>query len=403
MKKVLSLVLAAMMVLAMGVTAFAATDDYATDPLYPYGWDGAMAGASLANTDFKLLTDATTNSASIEPNAANSKAFVYLNTATGTLGDAFAAATAAKEANVEGVKLTAKVTEGKEYVSSIALATADEYADALPDDQYGILIKFKDYFDISKATVKVELTVKSKRGSTLMEKTTVTIKLDNKTPVATIWAEGNTADPPTVNIGSKTGTALTTNVTNFKYSNQNKDFAIKDLVKFQKGIDTDSKGQNSIAGVDFKDIEFFELNADLFSYSVKMSEQGKMSLDFDQKVNKPIARAVDPDVELTFFNFNARPSFDFTGTAEIYLPDEDVEYYLYEITEDGNLASVRGAKLNEDGDAITFKTRTLGCYVLSDAPLELDVDEPSTDVDAPSTDKENPGTGAAVVAVAAAL
>ena len=390
MKKVLALVLAAMMVLAMGVTAFAA-DDYASEPLYAYPVN--PTGGSAAIED----------SATIKTNASGSKAFLVL----GTL-DTWKEGTPADDADVEGVKLTAKVTEGKEYVSSIALATQDDYDDGKLEYQ-GILIKFKDYFDVDKATIKMELSIKSKRGATLMDKITVTVRLDNKTPVATIYGETNDADNGTVQVGNK---SFTEAEASYKYSNSNKDFTIKNLVKFQDAIgDVAVDGiKNNIAAVDFKSgVEYLELNADLFSFSVKMSEQGKLALDFDQKAIKEIAREVDPDTELTFFNFNARPDFDFTGTAYVYLPDEDVEYYLYEVDEDGVVKEVRGASLNDDGDAIEFKTRTLGSYILADAELDLDYlnQEPADDTTEPEapvdTDKENPGTGAAVVAIAAAL
>lgn len=374
MKKVLSLVLAAMMVMAMGVTAFAA-DDYATDPLYIKENHGNW--------------DKITDSGTINPNNSNSKAFMQL------FADVGYEEVVDSESYVEGVKLTAKVTEGKEYVSSVEIATEDEYYDDGVDDKYGILVKFKDYFDIDKATVKMDLTIKSKRGATLMDKVSVTIKLDNKTPAIEI-------DTKTVSDGVSDA--------NYKFSNDGADFTIKDMVKFQDNIET-VVPKNTIAGVDFKaGIEYLELNADLLSFSVKMSEQGKMALDFDQKAIKEIAREVDPDTELTFFNFNAYPTFDFTGTASIYLPDEDVEYYLYEVDEDGVVKEVRGASLSDDGDAIEFKTRTLGRYILADAELDLDylnqepADEETTEPEAPvDTDKENPGTGAAVVAIAAAL
>lgn len=391
MKKVLSLVLAAMMVMAMGVTAFAA-DDYASDPLYAAFYD-------KDSTETSKWTRPTDDSLTIKTNDAASKAFVWL--VTSETGEP--SASYALESDVDDVKLTAKVTEGKEYVSSVELATEDDYNDG-SDDHYGILIKFKDYFDIDKETIKIDLTIKSKRGSTLMDTVTVTVRLDNKTPVLEI--DDNSLDMAVSNGDGKT----LTDIDSYKFSNDGADFTIKDLVDFQDQIEA-VNNKNTIAGVDFKaGIEYLELNADLFSFSVKMSEQGKMALDFDQKAIKEVAREIDPDVELTFFNFNARPDFDFTGTAEIYLPDEDVEYYLYEVDEDGVVKEVRGASLNDDGDAIEFKTRTLGSYILADAELDLDylnqepADEETTEPEAPvDTDKENPGTGAAVVAIAAAL
>ncbi|MEG1869483.1 MAG: hypothetical protein RR205_01390, partial [Oscillospiraceae bacterium] len=72
------------------------------------------------------------------------------------------------------------------------------------------------------------------------------------------------------------------------------------------------------------------------------------------------------------------------------------------------------AKLNDDGDALVFKTRSLGSYVLSDGELDANAavgdkddtttDENGTTGDTDNSNKPNPGTGSSdFVGVAAGL
>ena len=102
------------------------------------------------------------------------------------------------------------------------------------------------------------------------------------------------------------------------------------------------------------------------------------------------------DVDFDVIDFKGAPEFDFTQTVTYAIADEDVEYFVYEIV-DGKPVAVK-AKLNDDKDALVWKTRTLGTYIVTDDEIEAASAETETD------DKENPETGSAdFVNVAVAL
>ena len=97
---------------------------------------------------------------------------------------------------------------------------------------------------------------------------------------------------------------------------------------------------------------------------------------------------------MDFLTFEGNPTFNKNGTAYIYA-DEDA--FIYEVTADG-AKEIKGLKWDEDYEAWTFKTRSLGAYVISDK--ELDLDEINTELDdkdeaSSTTDggKKNPDTG----------
>ena len=92
---------------------------------------------------------------------------------------------------------------------------------------------------------------------------------------------------------------------------------------------------------------------------------------------------------IDFVNFEFESSFNKNGTAYIYA-DEDA--YIYEVTADG-AKEIKGLKWDEDYEAWTFKTRTLGSYAISD--VELDEKTKTEDDTSSTTDggKENPDSG----------
>ena len=92
---------------------------------------------------------------------------------------------------------------------------------------------------------------------------------------------------------------------------------------------------------------------------------------------------------IDFVNFEFEPSFNKNGTACIYA-DEDA--YIYEVTADG-AKEIKGLKWDEDYEAWTFKTRTLGSYAISD--VELDEKTKTEDDTSSTTDggKENTDSG----------
>ena len=95
---------------------------------------------------------------------------------------------------------------------------------------------------------------------------------------------------------------------------------------------------------------------------------------------------------IDFITFEKAPRFNKIGTAYIYA-DEDA--YIYEVTADG-AKEIKGLEWDEDYEAWTFKTRTLGAYAISDVELdEKTVTEDKTDESSKTDDgvKENPDTG----------
>ena len=92
---------------------------------------------------------------------------------------------------------------------------------------------------------------------------------------------------------------------------------------------------------------------------------------------------------IDFVNFEGKPSFNKTGTLYIYAAEDS---FIYEVTKDG--AKAIKAEWDEDYEAWTFKTRTLGSYAISDVELdEKTVTEDKNESSKPETGKENPDTG----------
>ena len=92
---------------------------------------------------------------------------------------------------------------------------------------------------------------------------------------------------------------------------------------------------------------------------------------------------------IDFINFVKTPSFNKNGTVYIYA-DEDA--YIYEVTADG-AKEIKGLKWDEDYEAWTFKTRTLGSYAISDVELTEKTETEDKDDTTPDGGKENPDTG----------
>ena len=356
MKKLLALALAAMTVLAMGVTAFAETDvpnppedDFSVE-------DIALASAiekSKENSDQLFIR-------------------IYYKPSANEW-------VPADDGDLEDVKMSAKVTDGKSYVKDISLEELED-GDTIenelgnpvfPTYQYAVVIDLKDYYDVSKETIKFEITLKSDRGRTL-DKQSYTYKLNNTDGLIKVSELNNKGVG--VDLNSR-GDEVSIDYTDFTAQNIGSEYFAANVI-------------------DFEDVEYLELSADYFSFGVKMSDQGKLPMAYNAKVDKTVARMFDDRAELVFINFPGRPTFDFTGTASVYLPDEDEDWWLYEIDEDGDLTEVR-TSLSDDDDALEFKTRTLGCYVLSDYELDEDYfdDDVKDDPKDEPADKPTGGSG----------
>ena len=135
------------------------------------------------------------------------------------------------------------------------------------------------------------------------------------------------------------------------------------------------------------DIEFGD---DTALFTVDVTGQGNLNLAWNVDFNKEFAGMYDY-ANIDFVNFEGKPSFNKTGTLYIYA-DEDS--FIYEVTEDG--AKAIKAEWDEDYEAWTFKTRTLGAYAISDVELDEKTEtEDKKDDSSSTTDggKTNPDTG----------
>lgn len=158
------------------------------------------------------------------------------------------------------------------------------------------------------------------------------------------------------------------------------------------GGDVLESGKTGIVAFDKEageiDIEFGDETA---LFTVDVTGQGKLNLAWNTDFNKEVAD-LDKSANMDFVTFEGTPSFNKNGTLYIYA---DKDTYLYEIV-DGKLVAV-DAEYDEDYEAWSFKTRTLGAYVISDKELEeqviTDGDEDASSSTTEDGGKENPDTG----------
>ncbi len=158
------------------------------------------------------------------------------------------------------------------------------------------------------------------------------------------------------------------------------------------GGDVLESGKTGIVAFDKEageiDIEFGDETA---LFTVDVTGQGKLNLAWNTDFNKEVAD-LDKSANMDFVTFEGTPSFNKNGTLYIYA---DKDSYLYEIV-DGKLVAV-DAEYDEDYEAWSFKTRTLGAYVISDKELEeqviTDGDEDASSSTTEDGGKKNPDTG----------
>ncbi len=172
-----------------------------------------------------------------------------------------------------------------------------------------------------------------------------------------------------------------------------------------------------VVAKDVKGTAVFNLGDDAAYFTVKMISEEKVVINLSQKFDKTIDNEYNEhDADVDFYNFKGT-SDEFTKKGELVIPaDEDT--FIYEVV-DGELVAVE-AEYVEDYKVGNYKkvdgwmieTDELGYYVVADE--ELVVAEEEVEVEAPVVEdnKANPETGAndfvgaavalAVVSVAAA-
>ena len=134
-------------------------------------------------------------------------------------------------------------------------------------------------------------------------------------------------------------------------------------------------------------------------FTVKMIPEEKVIFNFSQAYDKKIDKAYNEyDADLSFYNFKGTKDA-FTKTGELFIPADD-ETFIYEIV-DGKLVEVEAEYVEDykvDGfsekDGWVIETKELGYYVVADEELVVAEEEVEAEPEV-EADKANPETGAA--------
>ncbi len=166
-----------------------------------------------------------------------------------------------------------------------------------------------------------------------------------------------------------------------------------------------AKGDKGTAIFDFEDEAYF---------TVKMVSEEAVVFNFETlNYVKAIEKAFDYEADYTTYNFKGE-SDKFVRTGELFIPAKD-DTFIY--AWDGEeLVEIEAEYVEDykiggmDKDGWVIETNELGYYVVADVEVEIEAEE--VEESKPSTDKVNPETGAndfvgaavalAVVSVAAA-
>lgn len=376
MKKILSAVLAAAMVLSMGVMAFAAD----------YTWGSGSTGNAPVDVDGLYFK--------------NIMRVVHAN------GDP------AEQVNAGNNDYT--FTPGDDLYFPI-MKTADDnnYANVI-DKNWSINIKANDF--VEKASFYTLEENKNKPwGGTVSaaEDGYVFVKveiaddydnLDSSTVNFYMYLANNKTKKQSNRVDVKYGfDNIVENYVDFDFTND-ADHAAKWVVK---------KNEKGRAVFDFDDGVYF---------SVNMVSEEKVILNLSQAYDKDIDREYNEyDADLSFYNFKG-DNDSFIKTGELFIPSAKENKYIYEVI-DGELVEVDAEynsayKVANVGSkkGYVIETKELGYYVVADEELivsdeDIDLDDDTTS--APVEDnKVNPPMGAndfvgaavalAVVSVAAA-
>lgn len=415
MKKFVSMALATAMIASLGsITAFAKDDEYAKYNDITIERTTSVVGDGYLYIPLRIKGDKLNSSA---PSGVDTGAWYYIGDGNEDIGKHIIDMDNIKD--FEDMKLKVTITSGKDYVKSCELTEIDDddfqnFGSGSTDKHwngvYAIAIELEDFYEADTLNIKGTAKIQKNTGSTI-DDYDFNYKIKNTSSDNIVRVDNNEIQSAPDNLWIDKG-------------NHSKGVKGLEVDDDEVTITYPDFGGNV---VDFKKgIEMLYLEGEEWNYEVKMSDQGKVALKFDNDTHKSIVRSFDEDADLTFFNFPGNPKFDFTGTMTVTLPDENEEYYLYQIDEDGDLTKIN-ARLNDDEDALEFKTRELTSYVLSDmeydkssndaddenddvvvddnagAPIEGDAAAPSDDKNIPSTGSEDfVGVAVALAAVSAA-
>ncbi len=151
-----------------------------------------------------------------------------------------------------------------------------------------------------------------------------------------------------------------------------------------------------------KNVTFSFADVDAY-FNVRLEDQADVNMHYTTKAIKSIVQA-NEDADLSFLQFNGNPTFDFNGTLTYNVVDNDKDWYLYEVNSENKLVKTK-AEYNKEEGTLTLKTKTLSSYVVSDKELKAVAVSDSTSINTtPNKTDKNPSTGSVdFVNVAVAL
>ncbi len=416
MKRVLSVLMAGALTVAMAIPALAADTAFVNDEAY--NGDGEMivgAGEDIYNsvTWVVPIDTAVPNKLTVDGVVPNTTFYVPLGAGTTSkimiLDDATTDLFVTSDVltDTDCFKFKVDKDEGSKYIKKISVVT-DKKLDGRPRANF----------------LKVELN----ESTTVSElKATGTITFDAKEAAAALIADKDIADSVAAN---NTFTADDKVVIDYNFWINNKEVKGEDgeadtgeRVYFKPSSNED----NTMVWGDDRAALFFEGNDDTSKFYARLSTKS------DSEIYSTYGDPVNAD--MWFYDFVGSATIPSTSRATLTLGipwDDDDDYtpnaedcFIYEKDADGNLVDVT-SKFTFDADndgttgieGWTIKTRTLGTYVISDTELDTtvidDVDEEPVDDTSSVVDggKEIPNTGssdmvgvavvAAVVSLAAA-
>ncbi|MCI5800642.1 MAG: hypothetical protein MR014_00360 [Oscillospiraceae bacterium] len=297
--------------------------------------------------------------------------------------------------DAEDLKASIEWNDGKKYFDSVEIEDVDENPDLVK-----VTVKFKEYYGVEDIDIDFDLTMK--HGSSKKEFTIV----GTAAGVAEVFCSPDDSRK-VCNVQTTFGWDWLDTAASDE--DDGTGFVVSDgipgagITMFRGGADVPTA---VVFDDDSKTYMTFEFeNCEALSVAGKMSKQAPVNMYLDTAVTDEIKALMkkNEDVDFDVIDFKGAPEFDFTQEVTYYIDDEDVEYFVYEIV-DGKPVAVK-AKLNDDKDALVWKTRTLGTYIVTDDKIEAAAAETE-----PEGGKENPETGAAgfagvavVLAVAGAV
>lgn len=344
-KKVMSVVLAAALVVSMSIVAFAATGiNSKENTVVVYAEDGEL----LVSYDAHIYDDAE-NAAALT-NDVNGTAVAYGKTVYIPFVDSKGAVV--KDANaVSALKLAAKWDHNGKYIDSVEI------------------VKKEGAYMIAIKTTGSEKSEKDVEG---------TIHISGKAYAAT------DTDAKKVKV-SKTDIDVTLTL-GFEEVNSGDNYTVtKDgrLFKFGDNRDTDMGDE---------EFEFdFEEFEDV-TFTVDTTHQNDLVMKADDKENEAIEKA-NPNANMDFYNFYGAT---FRKTGRLFIPAAK-DSFVYEVV-NGELVEVNAVYDTYD-EGVYITTKTLGNYIVSDialvnAPIESAPTTVSVVTDGVTV--SNPSTGASL-------